>query len=173
MAGKALWATEGGWGTNDELTDLDVQAAYVARWLILQASNGVARAYWFMWDNGGDARGWGGMWDARNGMNKAGVAYGQTYDWLVGASFTRACSGDHDVWTCDISRPGGYQGRIVWNAGRSYDTQALTKYSVGSEFTQYRDLSGGKSAISGGAVMIGSKAILLEKAGAAGQPNKN
>jgi len=32
MAGKPLWATEGGWGTNGELPDPDVQAAYVARW---------------------------------------------------------------------------------------------------------------------------------------------
>jgi hypothetical protein len=166
MAGKPLWATEGGWGTNGELTDPDVQAAYVARWLILQASAGVARAYWFMWDNGGDARGWGGMWDARNGVNKAGTAYGQTYSWLVGASFTKACSGDHDVWTCDIARPGGYQARIVWNAAKSYDTQAQIKYSAGSGFSEVRDLSGGKSPVSGDAVMIGSKPILLEKSGA-------
>lgn len=163
MAGKALWATEGGWGTNGELTDPDAEAAYVARWLILQASSGVARAYWFMWDNGGDARGWGGLWDGRNGINKAGIAYGQIYNWLVGASFTKPCSGDHDVWTCDISRPGGYQARIVWNAAKSYETQSLTKYSVGADFSQYRELSGMKSAVTGGAVMIGSKPILLER----------
>jgi hypothetical protein len=166
MAGKPLWATEGGWGTNGELPDPDVQAAYVARWLVLQASSGVARAYWFMWDNGGDARGWGGMWDGRNGINKAGIAYGQIYNWLVGASFTKPCSGDHDVWTCDLSRPGGYQARIVWNAASSYNTQALTKYTTGSEFSQYRDLNGGKFSIEGGSVMIGSKPLLLEKASA-------
>lgn len=165
MAGKPLWATEGGWGTNGELPDPDAQAAYVARWLILQASSGVARAYWFMWDNGGDARGWGGMWDGRKGINQAGVAYGQVYNWLVGASFTKPCSRDHDVWTCDISRPGGYQARIVWNAANSYDTQATSKYAIGSDFSQYRDLQGEKLPISNGAVMIGSKAILLEKAG--------
>jgi hypothetical protein len=165
MAGKPLWATEGGWGTNGELPDPDAQAAYVARWLILQASSGVARAYWFMWDNGGDARGWGGMWDGRNGMNKAGVAYGQVYNWLVGASFTKSCSGDHDVWTCDISRPGGYQARIVWNAANSYNTQATSKYVIGGDFSQYRDLQGAKVPIGNGAVMIGSKPILLEKAG--------
>lgn len=164
MAGRPLWATEGGWGTNGEMPDPDAQAAYVARWLILQASSGVARAYWFMWDNGGDPRGWGGMWDQSNGINKGGVAYGQVYKWLVGASFTKPCSGDHDVWSCDISRPGGYQGRIVWNASQSYNTQAASKYATGSEFSQYRDLKGDKVPISGGTVMIGSKPVLLEKA---------
>jgi hypothetical protein len=172
MAGKPLWATEGGWGTNGELPDPDVQAAYVARWLILQASSGVARAYWFMWDNGGDARGWGGMWDGRNGINKAGVAYGQAYNWLVGASFTKPCSSDHDVWTCDISRPGGYRARVVWNAAKSYDPQVKSKYATGNDFSQYRDLAGGKSSIGGGTVMIGTKAILLETPGPSSAPRK-
>jgi hypothetical protein len=81
----------------------------------------------------------------------------------VGATFTKACSGDHDVWTCEISRPGGYQARIVWNAAKSYDTQATTKYAVGSDFVQYRDLKGEKFPVSGGSVMIGSKPLLLEK----------
>ena len=163
MSGKPLWATEGGWGTNGELPDPDAQAAYVARWLILQASAGVQRAYWFMWDNGGDARGWGGMWDPRNGTNKAGIAYGQVYNWLVGATFYRPCSNNQGVWTCDISRPGGYYGRIVWNALNSYDANASFRYATGADFSQYRDLAGGKASIEAGAVNIGSKPILLEK----------
>jgi hypothetical protein len=125
-----------------------------------------------MWDNGGDARGWGGMWDGRNGINKAGVAYGQVYNWLVGASFTKPCSGDHDLWTCDISRAGGYRARVVWNAAKSYDPQATSKYATGSDFSQYRDLAGGKFSINGGSVMIGTKAILLENAGPSSGPRK-
>jgi len=113
------------------------------------------------------------MWDGRNGINKAGVAYGQVYNWLVGASLLKPCSGDRDVWTCDISRAGGYQGRIVWNASKSYDPQATSKYSTGSEFLQYRDLKGDKFPISGGTVMIGSKPVLLEKAGAASADHKS
>ena len=162
MPGKPLWATEGGWGTNGEMPDLDAGAAFVARWLILQASAGVQRAYWFMWDNGGDTRGWGGMWDSENGVNKAGIAYGEVYKWLVGATFTGPCSADHDIWTCNLSRPGGYRGQIVWNASRSYDTAATWKYSVSKEFTRVRDLDGRRSAIDGGAVAIGSKPVLVE-----------
>jgi hypothetical protein len=144
------------------MPDLDAGAAFVARWLILQASAGVQRAYWFMWDNGGNPRGWGGMWDQNNGINKAGIAYGEVYKWLVGATFSKPCSGDHDVWTCDLSRPGGYQARLVWNAAHSYDTRATSKYSVDKLFTQMRDLDGGRAPISGGSVAIGSKVVLLE-----------
>jgi hypothetical protein len=169
MPGKRLWATEGGWGTNGEMPDLDAGAAFVARWLILQASAGVERAYWFMWDNGGNPRGWGGMWDQNNGINKAGIAYGEVYKWLVGATFTKPCSGDHDVWTCDLSRPGGYQARLVWNAARSYDTRATSKYSVDKPFTQMRDLDGGRAPISGGSVAIGAKPVLLENGSANGK----
>jgi len=169
MPGKRLWSTEGGWGTNGEMPDLDAQAAYVARWLILQASAGVQRAYWFMWDNGGNPRGWGGMWDANNGINRAGIAYGEVYHWLVGATFTKPCAGEHDVWTCDLTRPGGYQARIVWHAAHSYDTRATSNYAVGKEFTQMRDLDGGRSAIGGGSVAIGSKPVLLENGSASGK----
>jgi hypothetical protein len=173
MSGRPLWATEGGWGTNGELPNLDAQAAYVARWLILQASAGVQRAYWFMWDNGGDARGWGGMWDPRDGTNKAGIAYGQVYNWLVGATFTKPCSGDQGVWTCDISRPGGYYGRIVWNTLNSYDPASTYRYAPGGDFTQYRDLSGGKAGITATASLnIGSKPILLEKLPTPGPQHK-
>jgi hypothetical protein len=95
-------------------------------------------------------------------MNKAGIAYGQVYYWLVGASFTKPCAGDGTIWTCDLSRPGGYQGRIAWDTARSYDTRATSKYSVGNQFSEYRDLNGYKTKITGGTVQIGSKPILLQ-----------
>ena len=165
MPGKPLWATEGGWGTNGEMPDPEAQAAYLARWFVLQASAGVKRAYWYMWDMGKSPQGWGGLWDASNGTYKAGIAYGQVYDWLVGATFTKPCSGDHDVWTCDLSRPGGIHTRIVWNASRSYDTATTWKYAVDNQFTGVRDLNGNRSAITGGSVPIGSKPVLLESGG--------
>jgi len=161
MPGNPLWATEGGWGTNGEMPDSDAQAAYVARWLILQASAGVQRVYWYMWDMGSSPQAWGGLWDASSGTYKAGVAYGQVYNWVVGATFTRPCSGDHDVWTCDLTRPGGYTARIVWNASRSYDTRATSSYKPDKGFTRLRDLNGEGSSVTG-TVAIGSKPVLLE-----------
>lgn len=162
MAARPLWTTEGGWGTNGEMPDPNAQAAYVARWLILQASAGVQRAYWYMWDMGKNPQAWGGLWDDFNGVYKAGVAYGEVYKWLVGATFTKPCSADHDVWTCDLARTDGKQSRIVWNASRSYDTGITWKYTPGAQFTRLRDLEGKQSAIVGGSVAVGSKPVLLE-----------
>ena len=169
MADKPVWTTEGGWGTNGELSDPDAQAAYVARWLILQASAGVQRAYWYMWDMGKDPRAWGGLWDAQSGTYKAGIAYGQVYWWLLGATFTKPCYGDHDIWTCDLVRPGGEHDRIVWNASHSYDTGVTSKYVTGNEFRQIRDLDGHESAITGGSAAIGSKPVLLESSNISGK----
>ncbi|SRR5579871_202988 len=164
MGGKPFWTTEGGWGTNGEMPDADAQAAYVARWLILQASGGVARAYWYMWDMGRNPQAWGGLWD-ESGVFKAGIAYGEVYKWLVGSTFTKPCSAESDVWTCDLKRSDGSQARIVWNASRSFDAGFTSKYVVGGPFTAVWDLAGKQSPISGGAVAIGTKPVLLESAG--------
>jgi len=162
MAGRPLWNTEGGWTRNMNLTDPDAQAAFLARWFIVQASAGVARAFWFMYDNGGSPNGWGGLWDPEHGVNQAGTAYGQVYRWLVGASFTKPCSAQGTVWTCELARPDGYRARIVWEISQSYTTRATFPYKVEAPFVEYRDLDGNRSRITGGSVQIGSKPILLE-----------
>jgi len=162
MPGKAIWDTESSWGPQSGLSDPDLQAAFVARWLIVQASAGVARAYWFLWEHAG--RGWGGLWHDQNGITNAGTAWGQVYNWLAGATFVKPCSANADVWVCDLSRPNGYMAEIVWDASHSYLPEATSKYAVGKQFTQYRDLAGNKNPVRGGNVMISTKPILLENA---------
>lgn len=162
MGARPVWTTEGGWGTNSEMPDPDAQAAYIARWLILQASAGVQRAYWYMWDMGNDPQAWGGLWDARHGTYKAGTAYGQVFYWLTGAAFSKPCAADHDLWTCDLIVPDGGQRRIVWNDSRSYDAGATWKYSPNAEFKFVRDLDGHETVIANNQVTIGTKPVLLE-----------
>jgi hypothetical protein len=89
----------------------------------------------------------------------------------MGATFAKPCTGDHDLWTCDLALPGGGQRRIVWNASRSYDTQLAWKYPVAAAFTRFRDLNGNESPIGGGSVTIGSKPILLETSDPHGPKN--
>ena len=171
MAGKPIWATEGGWGGNQQLSDPDLKAAYVARWYILQASEGVARAIWYAWDQGGNPRGTGGLWSREDGINKAGIACGQVYRWLLGARFTHPCSARGSIWTCALSRPGGYQGEIVWDTANSYRPEAKTPYRANPHFKLYRDLEGNSHSISGGSVMVGTQPLLLENQPALeGQP---
>jgi HYDIN/CFA65/VesB-like, Ig-like domain len=158
QAGKPIWDTEASWGSADRLPDLDAQAAYVARAYILRWSLGVQRFYWYAWNNPL----WGSLWDAStNNILKPGIAYGETYKWLVGATLTSSCSVASDsTWTCLLSRPGGYQAEIVWNTAT---TGASTRpFADADRFAQYRDLDGNITSISGSTVPIGAKPILLE-----------
>ena len=52
-----------------------------------------------------------------NHLYPEGVAYGETYKWIVGATLTQPCAQDKKgTWTCAITRPGGYRALVVWNS---------------------------------------------------------
>jgi len=119
---------------------------------------GITRAYWYGWDNTNI----GTMWSPTNGVSPAGIAYEQVYDWMNGATMA-ACSLNgstnfyHAVYTCDLTRSGGYSARAVWN------TNGNSTYTAPSQFTQYRDLAGNTYTIPlTHQVTIGRKPILLE-----------
>ena len=158
QAGKPIWDTEASWGTTDSLPDLDAQAAYVARAYILRWSLGVQRFYWYAWNSPL----WGALWDApSNSILKPGIAFGETYKWLVGATLTGPCSVASDLtWTCLLSRPGGYSAEIIWNTATT--GTSTRPFAVEDRFAQYRDLDGNIASISGSTVPIGNKPILLE-----------
>jgi hypothetical protein len=157
MAGKELWDTEGGWGVNDDkhsdLPDPSDQAAWLARWFIVQAGAGVDRAVWYMFD--GASGGWGTLWDQGTGLRPAGIAYKQVYDWLIDATI-KPCMKQKNVWSCDLTRPDGYVARIVWTDG------ADASYSVSRQFNTVRDLSGKTYRVNNGAVTITKAPLLLE-----------
>jgi len=151
LTDRAILDTSGGWGKNENLTDPDQRAAYVSRWYILQASEGVLAADWWSW-NGRD---WGTMWTPETGETPAAEAYRQTYRWLVGSTMTRPCSLSNSIWSCELTRPGGYRGLIIWAA------RSAMSYTAPAAYHQYRDLAGKTSSISG-TVTISYKPILLE-----------
>jgi len=168
---KPLWATEGSWGPPGNLTDLDRQAAFVARYVLTQRSLGVARLYWYIWDGG-----WGRLWSANDGdgctvpdakggyLCPSGVAYREVRGWLVGATLDSACSVNGTTWTCDLSRPNGYVARAVWDTSCANNTTACSTvaYPVDPKFVRYRDLAGKVTAVTSTTVPIGYKPILLE-----------
>ena len=152
-----IWDTEGSWGNLTEAgwnIDADQQIAWPARSYLLHWSNGVSRFYWYAWD--------GIDWGALSGPNKrphpAALAYQQVYNWMVGATMSTPCAMAPDfTWTCDLTRPGGYEAQAVWN------TLAPMSYVVPIQYTKSRDLTGAKVAIPpSGVVTIGSEPILLE-----------
>ena len=162
LAGKPMFQTEGSWGFGNE-TDPDTQAAWLARYYLLQAGLhsrwNLQMASWFAWAN--PSFGWGNIASASLAPTGAAVAYDQVYGWLVGATMANPCAGAADgTWTCTLTRTGDYVAQAVWN------TQGSASYVPGAGYVQYRDLAGNLSALpAGGSVTIGPKPILIEGRG--------
>jgi hypothetical protein len=150
LAGKPIILTEGGVSTTDISASLE--PAYLARWYILNASagangtTGVTGAFWYGWNITPFVV-----------DSNAGVAYGQVYNWLVGAKFTARCSAQGSLWTCPIvkSSSASYQGLIVWNA------DATKTYTPPSQFVKYRDLAGNTHTVNG-PITVNDTPVLLE-----------
>jgi hypothetical protein len=158
QSSKPVWDTEASWGRANRLPDLDLQAAYVARSYILHWSQGIERFYWYNWNSPL----WGTLWDSYSStVLKPGIAYGEVYTWLVGATLSRPClMTTVATWSCTLTRPGGYEAEIVWNSAVEFPrTQS---YAPSGRFVQYRDLDGNATRFSSATIPIGSKPILLE-----------
>ena len=150
VVGKPLWNTEGGWRSN-EVTDVNAQAAYVARQYLIQASMSVGRFYWYGWDN---QNGWGTLYV--NGPTIAATAYTQVGTWLVGSTLPSQCAqGSDGNWTCQITEGNGTSALAIWSPNGN------TSYTPASNYTKYRDLLGNVVTIIG-PVTIGPEPILLE-----------
>jgi hypothetical protein len=168
-ASQPVFDTEGSWGSGN-LTDPDQQASFTARYLMVLQSAGVQRMYWYAWDlyTSGDGDLWAppgsGSGLTSVGLTKAGVAYQQTETWLSGATVSSTCSNTGSVWTCGYTRSGGYQALAVWDTSQTCNNGNCTtsNFSAPSQYTQYQDLAGNTTAVSGGTVKIGAKPILLE-----------
>jgi hypothetical protein len=160
---KPLWSSEGGWGGNTDLPDSDQQAAYVARAYLILNSLGVKRFYWFQWNN----TTWGTLWASGTGLTKAGVAYREVANWMIGSTLTSPCSASGTIWTCGLTLANGHAAQAVW------DTSGISAYTPpASTYTQYRDLAGGTTVL-GATVNIGIKPILLETTGTSPLPPTN
>jgi hypothetical protein len=171
MAGKPLFNTEGGWSQapSEGFTDLDRQAAFLPRYLLLQQSDNVSRVYWFAWDSKTDSS----LYDVAEpteagNPTPAATAYGEVYKWTEGATVSQACTTKGTVWTCGFTRPGGYSALAVWDASQDCTTSSCptTTFTVPAGYIEYRDINDDNETLLSGAttVQIGAKPILLETA---------
>lgn len=167
---KPLWNTEGAVSFMDGLAvPMAEQAAAVARAYLVQWSFGVENFNWYCWDI---HAGWSSdfvdlSWSMTpgqyDGTTEAGQAYARTAQWLKGATMgTRAV--DNGTWVIGLSRPGGYQGRVVWHP----DGPTAFDVPVAWDILQVRDLSGGTTAFGGGSLAIGTSPLLLENVSTVG-----
>lgn len=160
MKGKPMFDTEGSWG--DEYAGSDEeQAAWIAQWYVLQAGlhvpDDLQFAAWFTWGKPTSFH-WGTIETADGAPTQAGRAFNQTYEWLVGAVIKQPCAIDsNSVWTCALTRPGGYHAQVVWSG------QGTQSYTPSAEFARLRDLAGTSTPLEKGkAISVGVSPILLE-----------
>ena len=151
----SLWDTECSWGESTMGDDAH-RAAFLSKYFFLQWSTGVDRVIWYAYDS--DPQ-WGRLIDATGNLLPSGIAYGESYKWIVGATLTQPCTQDEGgTWTCSITRPGGYQAEILWNSTASVTTNATAP----SQMKDYRDLGGSVNPIVNGTVPVQNMPILLE-----------
>jgi hypothetical protein len=149
-----LWSTEGAWGLDSKLPKATDQAAFVARLYLLLWSNGVARHYWYDWN---DER--TGTLSSGGKANTAGTAYNQVESWMSGRTMATLCSeaSSTGIWTCGFTGSSGYESQVVWHPGSN------KTYTAPSQYVNYLDLTGKKTTISKGAkITVGTEPILLQ-----------
>ena len=170
QGGKGLWDTEASWGkpSLSDFTDLDLQAAFLARFYFVHRAAGVRRFLWYQWNQ--NTTGAGTLWipdpnvpSAPGTVLKPGVAYAQVYDWMVGANLN-GCSSSGTIWTCQLSRSGGYVAEAIWDTSQTCANGSCTTvgYTVDPQYVRYRALDGSITSITGFMVPVGTKPILLE-----------
>ena len=174
---KPLWDTE--WGYSNGLADPDLNAAFVAKHTLIQAGQGVARAFYYDWDPKDQRALWSntltaclnsGTASAGGYLCEAGTTYQQVESWLSGNTAVQACSGPMPpamgVWTCRLLTPNGTQTLAVWDSSKTCAAGVCTSssYSYDPRYTRYFTLANDVSTpLSGGTVAIGAKPILLSQ----------
>jgi hypothetical protein len=163
-ADMPIWDTEGDWGHAKAncFNDRDLQAAFLAQYLMFHRSMHIRRLYWYAYDDGDT----GQLSDLKTGkLTKAGIAYQQVEQWMLGNTMVQDCSSsDHAIWTCGFAGPNGYISEAIWDTNKTCgkgECQTV-QYSVDPEYTQYRTLDGQTIPITNHQVPIGAKPILLE-----------
>jgi len=150
-----LWDTESSWAYTSTmpLPPISEQAAYIAKSYLLHWSLGTDRFVWYAYDGGPP---WGTLYTDPSGETAAALAYRETYQWMVGATMTAPCSeAVNKVWTCPLSRPGGYAAEAAWTSN------STTTLKVPPQFKEYLDLNGRSHTILNHTVSLGDQPILL------------
>jgi len=168
---KPLWNTESGWmipsrqkavlprggtGMYSRVLDENDAAAFVARACVLNWAFGVARLYWYAWDNylmglvEPDAR----------TLKTAGRAYEIVQQWMTGTQIRECQTGPGALWTCQVTREGGNDAWIVWNPNAKSEFAAPQAWRV----RRVRTLAGDTRTLAAGErIEIGAMPVLLER----------
>lgn len=177
IAQKPLWNTESGLviqGPNSRVAPLEpggrgvlgvvlsdkAAGELVARYLVLGASAGLERYFWFAWDSG--SMGFLSGPKPRT-LNKAAMAYATTSRWLAGATLG-PCKGDAGgVWRCDLSDPNtGDQALLIWTAQGDRDVALSSDWKLNNFESLYGEEGDLDVSNQGATVRLTGAPILLK-----------
>jgi len=167
LQNKIIWDVENSWGGQRSNQDTDYRASFVSRSLLEHWSVGIPQSSWYGWDEPA----WGTLWTPTGGITPPGTAYGVVEAWMLGATMPYPCTANggttwNAVYTCDLTRSGGYQARAVFDTTQTCKNGVCTtsNYTPDPKYLQYRDITGAVFPITppGQTVQIGLKPILLE-----------
>jgi hypothetical protein len=139
LANLPLWNTEASWGEQTSEVGPD-QASWLMRYHMIQATIGVSRFVWFAYDGCN----WGTLWSTSDcgntqailGLTSPGTAYPVIETWLTGANLSGCNHYKDGLWACELTRPGGYYGWMLWSASGTSIPVPASDYSG---LTVYRD----------------------------------
>lgn len=152
VADKPLWDTETGWAAPKPFPS-QLAAAYLVRTELLAWTAGVARLYWYAWDN----HNWVSLQmtegDSQT-LTSAGKAYGIAHDWLSGANIAGCSTGSNEIWICSLARNGSRQW-IVWSP------ETTKAFKTDLPVKSIKTLSGDTRILDGEQIQVGPEPILL------------
>jgi hypothetical protein len=158
---KPMFDTEGSWGSVNKspaITDPQQQAAFAARYYLLQMGSNVAKFYWYGWDFDDS----GEFFDtSTQTLNPAGVAYQQIVKWTTGGT-VQQCVPNGTQWSCTITGSSA-TSMAIWDTSQTCGggTCGTVNITAPQGFTSFLDVGGNKHTISGGTVPVGAQPILL------------
>jgi hypothetical protein len=148
LGNRPLWDSEHGIKADENITDPDTLAGYLAREMALRAGVGLVRQYLYSWDDSAPVGVQGTL---------AGTAWDTEAGWLLGHTIS-PCSANGTVYTCNLD-----DGQIVWDTAQTCSAGVCTtsNYTFPSSYVFQTDLTSKKTALSGKTVPIGYKPIFL------------
>ncbi len=151
--GKPIWNEQSSWTLADGDLSADVQAAYAARALLLNAGLGVQRVHWYAWDDAAAAA--LQLSDAQGQPTEAAVAFNTVEGWMEGAQMNGCAADAGGLWTCQLVRNGS-TAWVLWSATGSVSASALGAATA-------TDLHGTVSPVAGsGMVTVDASPVLLQ-----------
>lgn len=141
-------------GSFSRVLPAEEAAIWLARSLIIAASVGIERFYWFMWDG----KNMGLLTYKERRINQAGIAYGSVAAWLTDKTIGVLAKSDGATY-CDVYAEADLVGRLIWSTNYQ-DTALKIPVEWGDVFvnrldgTKEKHLSRGLLSISAAPVLV-------------------